>query len=689
MDDVREINKELDRLDSKLKRIEEERKEIYAKRDQKEVSKKTVGLDLLRNEKSKKKTEKEWSNAIRSLAKTTKEGKNLARQCEEKEGKEAILSQKRKDLNLAWNTATGDEEKRIGEEREAVISQIEKLEQEKKAMLEELTEMGKALREQYKAETLVIEEEELPDSGNNEQPEEEPIEQQEEKKVVVDENFVEEENVELELPKEFFEDNVESVGESMEEEEETQFDEKIQKGIDRIAEIRNLVDEYKEAFEEVCKKMPEGALGEKLITDFNKLEEVVAKNFGLIEPGKELEDDKKQTENPKQDKIDVIMKDIDHIKVALAKTEKVMSREKMIEDFQHLRNTVAKEFGLINQETGEIQKPVTKLEQNGREVIDIVEDIMNYVDSDFVSKTDVEDWILQDLRMIAESLPEKFGVMKEEQEEASEEQQPEVGAPMPTKETVVTEWMPGVQQPGNLEEEKKGEDMNQNPKPENALVSTGAANSTDEKSAEERKEQMIQLKKQVDDFTNSANRRKNEIAELKVKGDSFPEGSDERKKIEKIIEVRKSEMRVLKTQAERAKQKYDGWVGQKSVKKEEPEKKTSSEEPTIHIKAMEGTEKERVLLDLLKKSGLMTEYKAQFKPETSIPAMPLDEIGSLMKARKDRLKGQKNKTKRRTPDRAQARTDIKIFNMYKKQIKKLVKAIEIERDFVDDYEEER
>lgn len=219
MDDVREINKELDRLDSKLKRIEEERKEIYAKRDQKEVSKKTVGLDLLRNEKSKKKTEKEWSNAIRSLAKTTKEGKNLARQCEEKEGKEAILSQKRKDLNLAWNTATGDEEKRIGEEREAVISQIEKLEQEKKAMLEELTEMGKALREQYKAETLVIEEEELPDSGNNEQPEEEPIEQQEEKKVVVDENFVEEENVELELPKEFFEDNVESVGESMEEEE--------------------------------------------------------------------------------------------------------------------------------------------------------------------------------------------------------------------------------------------------------------------------------------------------------------------------------------------------------------------------------------------------------------------------------------------------------------------------------------
>ncbi len=186
MDDVREINKELDRLDSKLKRIEEERKDIYAKRDQKKASKETVGLDLLRNEKSKKKTEKEWRNAIRQLAQTTEEGKDLARQCEEKENKENILKQERKELNLAWNTAVGDEEKRIGEEREAVITQIKKLEQEKKAMLEELTEMGKALREQYKAETLVIEEEEIPDSGDSEYSEEKPIETHDENESIID-----------------------------------------------------------------------------------------------------------------------------------------------------------------------------------------------------------------------------------------------------------------------------------------------------------------------------------------------------------------------------------------------------------------------------------------------------------------------------------------------------------------------
>ncbi len=677
MDDVREINKELDRLDSKLKRIEEERKDIYAKRDQKKASKETVGLDLLRNEKSKKKTEKEWRNAIRQLAQTTEEGKDLARQCEEKENKENILKQERKELNLAWNTAVGDEEKRIGEEREAVITQIKKLEQEKKAMLEELTEMGKALREQYKAETLVIEEEEIPDSGDSEYSEEKPIETHDENESIIDKKLnsaiSKETDEQVVETKQSSEEIFAKIEEEVKREQATRYglSEKAQKGVDIIARIRNLRAECEDICKNAFEKMPESTLGEGVIADLEKLEEIVAEKFGL---NQEEEQEEEPTVTANQDAMNVILQQIDNIKADLESTTGDELKEKMLEKFGNLRDAV----------------PQTIPEQNKTEIIDFIENAMNYVDVDFLFKSEGElkDWIMQDLEMLKECLSEKFGVISQEQEEASEEQQPEVGAPKPTKETVTTEWKQGVQQPGNFEEEKKGENMNQNSKPENALVSTGVANSTDEKSAEERKEKMIQLTEEVNAFTDSANRRKKEIDELNAKRGSFPEDSDERKRIEEAIEIRKSEMRVLKTQAERAKQKYDGLVvvGQESVKKEEPEKKTSSEESTIHIKGMEGTEKERVLLDLLKKSGLMTEYKAQFKPGTSIPAMPLDEIGSLMKVRKDRLKGQKNKTKRRTPDRAQARADIKIFKMYKKPIEKLVKAIEIERDFVDDYE---
>lgn len=677
MDDVREINKELDRLDSKLKRIEEERKDIYAKRDQKKASKETVGLDLLRNEKSKKKTEKEWRNAIRQLAQTTEEGKDLARQCEEKENKENILKQERKELNLAWNTAVGDEEKRIGEEREAVITQIKKLEQEKKAMLEELTEMGKALREQYKAETLVIEEEEIPDSGDSEYSEEKPIETHDENESIIDKKLnsaiSKETDEQVVETKQSSEEIFAKIEEEVKREQATRYglSEKVQKGVDIIARIRNLRAECEDICKNAFEKMPESTLGEGVIADLEKLEEIVAEKFGL---NQEEEQEEEPTVTANQDAMNVILQQIDNIKADLESTTGDELKEKMLEKFGNLRDAV----------------PQTIPEQNKTEIIDFIENAMNYVDVDFLFKSEGElkDWIMQDLEMLKECLSEKFGVISQEQEEASEEQQPEVGAPKPTKETVTTEWKQGVQQPGNFEEEKKGENMNQNSKPENALVSTGVANSTDEKSAEERKEKMIQLTEEVNAFTNSVNRRKNEIDALKAKRDSFPEGSVERKEIEKDITLREGEMRVLKTQAERARQKYDGLVDQESVKKEEAEKKTNTPEPIIHIKGIEGTENERVLLDLLKRSALIAVYKAQFKQGSSIPAMSLDEIGSLMKKTKDILKGRKNQTKRRTPERERERDYIKTFNFYKKQIKEQVKAIEKERDFIDDYEME-
>ena len=114
------------------------------------------------------------------------------------------------------------------------------------------------------------------------------------------------------------------------------------------------------------------------------------------------------------------------------------------------------------------------------------------------------------------------------------------------------------------------------------------------------------------------------------------------------------------------------------------------EKQTIHIRGIEGTQNERVLIGILENSVIMDEYKKQFVPGSRIPAMSINDIGSLMEDATQRFKSDKRKTKHFTPERKELRMRIREFNKAKRAIKKQIEDIQKmqERKVVDDYEPE-
>lgn len=434
------------------------------------------------------------------------------------------------------------------------------------------------------------------------------------------------------------------------EQEETQ-ESFNQKGIDIIADIRNLADEYEDKFKEAFGDLSENELRKGIVSGFKRLEEIVVGKFGLNQ------------EEEVTEVSEVMMQQIDEMMENLEVANGDALKEKMLASLVDLQNTVSEEFELSNQT------------QDVTNIMDTIDGMMNYIDSHFVpSEDELKKFIKEDLEEIKKTLLKKREMISQEQEELPEEEQ-SMGIPgLNETVTVATEWRPGVQKVENLEEG------------ENFATST---ETPEQETPQEIEAKKAKLNEKVSKIDGLIAQEKRDLEDLKKSLGFYPEGSDERNKIEEKIHKTEYRISILNSQARKEQNVYKQLVDQGNSRKEkEQEKKPTSAEKIVHIKGIKDPTREAQLRELLEKSRIMEAYKSQFDPKSNIPDMPLEEIGSLMKDVKRYFKKKKNETKRRTPERKQAKANLRKFNQYKKQIKEMVKSIEREKYFVDDYEPE-
>lgn len=660
MNDVEKINKELDKLNLLWEEKRQQIEKLIAQRveEKDQVLKMNLRKKIDAAEAGRSDIEEKQEVELRKLARTTEEGEKIG---EKYDNLKTLQKEEKKELEKLsekWNGMDDCPEKEeLRRKREELDAERKSIEEEKKAIVLKLNEMGKSLREQYKAGTLVVEEPVEEKEVVAEEKSEVEAEAAEEVKAeaVVETETVEEEKPLVEAEEaEKVEDTkivpieeilgddeeylkkIQEQTESLEEKREfgqtKQAKFQIQEGISKVAKIRNIIDEYKEKFAKDYEKMPPEIVSDpkEMIANLERLEAMIAKRYGL-------------------DELEKVMNAIDDVITEIENTtDEAVLRETVMESLDNLQNMVS--------------------EKGGDKIKDKIEEMKNYTDSIYLSEPQLREWLLEDLAELGNELPENFGAKAQERisEPGIVGEWKEAGVAPDWKEgEIIGEWKAGMQK---VEEKSSSE-------AETAATVVPSEEKEEQQETDPEKWQKIQERQEEMNKINAViEAKEKELDTLKEYEAALPEGGA-RDSVRKDIEKSMASLNAFKSRNTILRAEYSRLTNSKKDSK-------------IHIKGIENSENEAKILDILERLGAMRVYREQFKQGSNIPDISLDTVESWMKMIPKIIKQEKKKTKRRTPERRELMEKVKNVNKVKKEVKKLMKdskkALK-EQDVANDY----